>query len=118
MFRTWPTLNIFLYNIFGPSSNNGSSNSGDELYGVEPISYYIKNLFLNLNFLFPLAVCFCPVTLILTRLLTNPTTTASSSCANNNNQSFPYTIVIVIYACALLWIGILFKRPHKVCYRL
>lgn len=29
---------------------------GDELYGVEPASYYLKNLFLNTSLAFPLAV--------------------------------------------------------------
>lgn len=29
---------------------------GDELYGVEPASYYVKNLFLNTSVAFPLAV--------------------------------------------------------------
>lgn len=29
---------------------------GDELYGVEPVSYYVKNLFLNTSIAFPLAL--------------------------------------------------------------
>lgn len=29
---------------------------GDELYGVEPASYYLKNLFLNTSVAFPLAL--------------------------------------------------------------
>lgn len=29
---------------------------GDELYGVEPASFYVKNLFLNTSIAFPLAV--------------------------------------------------------------
>lgn len=37
---TSPSLNIFRYNAQG---------GGDELYGVEPTSYYVKNLLLNFN---------------------------------------------------------------------
>lgn len=29
---------------------------GDELYGVEPASFYVKNLFLNTTVAFPLAI--------------------------------------------------------------
>ena len=36
------SLNIVLYNVF--------SSNGPELYGTEPFSYYIFNLFLNFNF--------------------------------------------------------------------
>ena len=36
-----PIWNIFVYN---------ATAGGDELYGVEPLSYYIKNLLLNFNF--------------------------------------------------------------------
>uniref|UniRef100_A0A915Q075 Mannosyltransferase n=1 Tax=Setaria digitata TaxID=48799 RepID=A0A915Q075_9BILA len=46
-------LNIVLYNVFSPY--------GPNLYGVEDIKFYIKNLLLNWNivvFLFPLAVPF------------------------------------------------------------
>lgn len=37
---TSPTINITLYNAIG---------SGDELYGIEPASYYIRNLLLNMG---------------------------------------------------------------------
>lgn len=30
--------------------------ASDELYGVAPAAYYIKNLFVNLNVVFPLAL--------------------------------------------------------------
>eukprot|EP00531_Pseudo-nitzschia_arenysensis_P005771 CAMPEP_0116129956 /NCGR_PEP_ID=MMETSP0329-20121206/8200_1 /TAXON_ID=697910 /ORGANISM="Pseudo-nitzschia arenysensis, Strain B593" /LENGTH=78 /DNA_ID=CAMNT_0003624257 /DNA_START=232 /DNA_END=465 /DNA_ORIENTATION=- len=36
-----PSLNILVYN---------TQAGGDELYGVEPLSYYIKNLLLNFNY--------------------------------------------------------------------
>uniref|UniRef100_A0A1I7X184 Mannosyltransferase n=1 Tax=Heterorhabditis bacteriophora TaxID=37862 RepID=A0A1I7X184_HETBA len=39
--RSQAPLNIVLYNIF--------SSHGAQLYGVEPLSFYIKNIFLNWN---------------------------------------------------------------------
>jgi alpha-1,2-mannosyltransferase len=41
----WPTLQMILYNALG------TSGGGAHLYGVEPFSYYFKNLFLNFNFI-------------------------------------------------------------------
>jgi alpha-1,2-mannosyltransferase len=41
-------LNIVLYNVFG--------HAGPELYGVEPWYYYLRNGFLNFNFVFLLAL--------------------------------------------------------------
>ncbi|KJH43721.1 plasmid Maintenance Protein [Dictyocaulus viviparus] len=49
--RVLAPLNIVLYNVF--------SEHGPDIYGVEPLSYYLKNLILNWNiavFLIPLAV--------------------------------------------------------------
>lgn len=40
------SLNIVLYNVF--------SSNGPELYGKEPLSYYMNNLFLNFNIVLPL----------------------------------------------------------------
>jgi hypothetical protein len=48
MYRTSPTLNILLYNAIG--------GSGDELYGIEPASYYVKNLLLNMGVAWPLVL--------------------------------------------------------------
>lgn len=42
-------LNIFIYNVFETSK-------GPDLYGREPFSFYIKNLLLNFNILFPLSI--------------------------------------------------------------
>ena len=56
---TSPTYNIFTYNAAG---------GGDELYGVEPVSYYVKNLLLNLNAAAPLGLLALPVYLLLPSL--------------------------------------------------
>ncbi len=76
-----PTLNIFSYNAAG---------GGDELYGVEPISYYIKNLLLNLNIVAPLGMMALPICLLCRR----------------------YTILGIL-SPLVLWLTITFPRPHK-----
>ena len=42
-----PVWNILMYN---------TKAGGDELYGIEPFSYYVKNLFLNLNYVAPVGI--------------------------------------------------------------
>lgn len=44
---TVPNLNIFVYNALGGPGALEEGKTGDELYGVEPASYYVKNLVLN-----------------------------------------------------------------------
>ncbi|ESO98754.1 hypothetical protein LOTGIDRAFT_114104 [Lottia gigantea] len=46
-------LNIVLYNVFSPH--------GPDLYGVEPVSYYVINGFLNFNVVFLAALVSLPV---------------------------------------------------------
>jgi len=91
----FPTLNILLYNVF-PAAGRG-----DNLYGVEPISYYIKNLFLNLGLAWPLAILGA-VVLVADHLLAGSTLPVSSVKGT------------VIALSALLWLLVLFSRPHKV----
>ena len=76
-----PTVNIFTYNAAG---------GGDELYGTEPLSYYVKNLLLNLNIVAPLGMIAVPLCLLGRR----------------------YTIMGIL-SPLLLWLAITFPRPHK-----
>jgi len=78
-----PTLNIFLYN---------AGAGGDELYGVEPLSYYMKNLVLNLNLMAPLGMLGCTLVLL--------------------SRSFPAKVSVIV-SPAILWFAITFPRPHK-----
>lgn len=48
-------LNIVLYNVF--------SEHGPDLYGVEPVSFYVKNLLLNWNVAIVLAILSLPLSL-------------------------------------------------------
>ena len=86
-----PTFNIFVYNTRG---------QGDELYGIEPLSYYAKNLFLNLNFVSILGLFALPV-VVLKRLLTSrPTTDA-------------FTSKLLVLLPMYVWLAIVAPRPHK-----
>jgi len=76
----FPTWNILLYNL---------TSGGDELYGVEPISYYLKNLFLNFNFVSILGLIISPLILLFRK------------------KSIFYLFPMFI------WIIIVFPRPHK-----
>lgn len=74
--------------------------SGDNLYGVEPISYYVKNLLLMLNVAFPLAVV---------ALVVEPLHYLVLRVKENRHSS-----VIVAYGMVIAWLSIMFSRPHKV----
>lgn len=90
---TSPTLNIFMYNVLG-------SKTGDELYGIEPPSYYIRNLLLNLGIAWPLAAVY--------PLMTIRKWLKSGGIADAETMTS-----ITFQASALLWLGLLFMRPHK-----
>jgi alpha-1,2-mannosyltransferase len=79
-----PTWNIFSYN---------AGSSGDELYGVEPVSFYVKNLFLNLNFVAVLGLVALPVKLL-----------------SNRQQDWN---IITMLSCMYVWLAITVPRPHK-----
>ena len=80
IFSTW---NILKYNIQG---------GGDELYGVEPLSFYIKNLLLNFNYASFIGILLTPIILMLRK-----------------KWGIFYKVLLPMY----LWIGITFTRNHK-----
>eukprot|EP01031_Cornospumella_fuschlensis_P029320 gene29320-35395_t len=88
-----PALNIFIYNTIGGSGSSG----GDELYGVEPVSYYIKNLFLNCGLAW---VCVCAAPVVYGLAVAIKVYKVRSE-------------VVTIWTVVALWIGVLFSRPHK-----
>jgi len=92
---TFPPLNILLYNSLG--------GSGDELYGIEPASYYYSNLILNLGILWPIA-CSSPLVLLRNYLHRK----RENNDTNNKNK-----IAIMLSIPAIVWILILLSRPHK-----
>lgn len=85
-----PLWNIILYN---------TQAGGDELYGVEPFSYYVKNLMLNLNYV---------VLVGLAGIL--PLITSKFGSGS------PYVIWqegFALMAPLYLWLAIVVPRPHK-----
>lgn len=91
---TFPSLNIAIYN---------AGNNNDNLYGIEPLSYYLKNMILNLGLFFPIALTY-PLYQIIKRFIpynSNPTT--------SSNQLDKLSMFISL----IIWLGILFTRPHK-----
>jgi len=78
-----PTWNIFQYNAAG---------SGDELYGVEPVTYYVKNLLLNLNFSAALGIVVYPILYY------------------SHLRDWD---LLTIVSCMYLWLAITVPRPHK-----
>jgi len=106
-FRISPTVNIFLYNAGG---------NGDNLYGIEPLSYYIKNLLLTNHLIFPLALLFPLLYPFLSREFKS---SSSSFLFIRTLLSYLDFLAsklksLVVTCCGYLWIGVLFSRPHKV----
>ncbi|KAH3807838.1 alpha-1,2-mannosyltransferase ALG9-like isoform X2 [Dreissena polymorpha] len=83
-------LNIVLYNVF--------SQHGPDLYGTEPLSYYILNGLLNFNVAFPLALISLPF-VVLSNLVFKEKQKGISS----------WLSLLSMY----IWILIFFTRPHK-----
>ena len=85
---------------------NALSGNGDELYGIEPASYYIKNLLLTLGLSFPMALlealAFCGDVVL----------AALSKQKDFNPAAMLAEFAVVM--CAGLWLGVLISRPHKV----
>ncbi|CAG5130362.1 unnamed protein product [Candidula unifasciata] len=82
-------LNIVLYNVI--------SGHGPELYGVEPLSFYLINGFLNFNFAYILALGSLPFLLFCSWFL----------------KKSPKSNVWLSLAPMYIWIVIFFTRPHK-----
>jgi alpha-1,2-mannosyltransferase len=90
--KTFPPLNILLYNAL--------SGNGDELYGVEPASYYVKNLLLTLGLSILMAALGAVVVAYRMAFLPRAIVYRSEE--------------VVLLISAVMWIGVLMSRPHKV----
>lgn len=88
-------LNIILYNIFsGPGR-------GPEIYGTEPWHFYIRNLLLNFNIWFILAMASMPL-FIFHKLLSSKRESAQTGLRS-----------IIFMSPFYLWLGIFSFQPHK-----
>jgi len=84
-------LNIVLYNVF--------SEHGPDIYGTEPLTFYLINGFLNFNLAFPLALASLPIMFVI--MLIVPKT---------SSKKF---LIWLSLAPMYLWVLIFFTRPHK-----
>ena len=91
-----PVLNILLYNTHA---------KGDELYGVEPASYYVKNLLLNFNYVAVFGFAVGPV--MVWKILRKRS--AIDGDGHNQLHLNLFVLTLPMYA----WLGVLFPRPHK-----
>lgn len=87
--------NIVAYNIFGGQGR------GPEIFGTEPWTFYIRNLLLNFNIWFPLAVLSGPL-LLLQGTFRSHTTSVQTLLRS-------ITLVAPFY----MWLGIFTVQPHK-----
>ena len=91
-------LNILMYNVF-------SSDKGPELYGVEPVSFYFVNGFLNFNVLFFLALASLPAVGVATYF------SPKILFVVGNKQSLRsfFFQLLPLY----VWLAVFFSQPHK-----
>jgi alpha-1,2-mannosyltransferase len=96
-----PVYNILRYNTHA---------KGDELYGVEPTSYYIKNLVLNFNYVAVVGVMGGPV--LLGMLLWRYQRKSDSTNHHNPSLRFLWDLMVLTLPM-YVWLGIVVPRPHK-----
>ncbi|KAL7518547.1 hypothetical protein ACHAWX_003364 [Stephanocyclus meneghinianus] len=95
-----PAWNIFAYNARA---------GGDELYGVEPLSYYVKNLALNFNFAAALGLFSLPILafrLLFRKLCNNRHELAEAA---RRADSLKILGLVPMY----IWLAVVLPRPHK-----
>jgi alpha-1,2-mannosyltransferase len=93
-----PTWNILLYNTF---------QGGDELYGVEPLTYYLKNLLLNFNYVALGGVLGLPL-LLLRRVWWR----RQQQRQRQEDERYPKDLLVVLIGM-YAWFLVVLTRPHK-----
>lgn len=88
-----------LYNVF--------SGHGADLYGVEPVSYYVKNVLLNWNVCVPLALFALPSVLLAYFFHSGP------PAGWRPKAHYRLLPALLIYAAAALWLLVFFSTAHK-----
>ena len=87
--------NIVMYNVFS------GGNRGPDIYGVEPWHFYVRNLALNFNIWFFLALAALPM--VLAQHLLVKTTVSKQTLLRS----------VVFVSPFYLWLGIFTLQPHK-----
>lgn len=86
--------NIVKYNIF-------SSTGGPDLYGTEPWTFYFRNLAINFNIWFVLALLSLPLFVI------------QKAVSSKNNEFLYWIRTIAFLSPFYMWLGIFTIQPHK-----
>ena len=104
--RVSATWNIFVYN---------AASGGDELYGVEPTSFYIKNILLNFNYVGLLGVMALPLLAKKAVIVSSWSTSFNRGVYRKSDGRSGHTMLIyfLILIPMYLWLGIVVPRPHK-----
>ncbi len=100
-----PTWNIFVYN----TGWGGDGINRDELYGVEDVSYYVKNLILNWNGFAVMGILALPFILI-KQIICMVYRKSKSNV--KEELSFGRSLAVLLLP-AYLWVAVVFSRPHK-----
>ncbi len=103
-----PVWNIIKYNVLG----QGGDGSGSELYGVEPASYYVKNLLLNFNLAFLLAVA-APLVLCAMLALRRIGSSTDDRWPRWANSSAAAASLGTTIVSVFLWVAFMTSNPHK-----
>ncbi|GMT14335.1 hypothetical protein PFISCL1PPCAC_5632, partial [Pristionchus fissidentatus] len=105
--RVLAPLNIILYNIF--------SEHGPDLYGVEPLSYYVKNLVLNWNVVSLLWLGALPLSFILQAILFPVPKNAKRILGLPINPFFYRRLspIALAFLSVSLWFLVFFSQAHK-----
>lgn len=101
---TFPTLNILYYNLLSPIG-------GPNLYGTSPASFYLYNLFVNFNFLLPLALASLPALAITYRFDFRRLGKTQQKPAPG--ETSPYTLLSIRLSPFYLWLAVMTLQQHK-----
>lgn len=96
-----PLWNVVKYNAL---------NDGDDLYGTEPLSYYAKNLLLNLNLAAVLALA---LPALLLASLAAGQNKAPAAAAWSGATAAECGQALLFASPAAVWLAVMASRPHK-----
>ena len=100
----FPTWNIFAYN---------AKMGGDDFYGVEPTSYYVRNLLLNFNYVAILGIISLPLIAISRMIIASSSSSTHDGRELNGGAVGPWGGALSILVPMYVWLIVVVPRPHK-----